>query len=259
MKLTSNSIEKLAPFLLDRNGKQLVSLFNDYGALDKYEYSVGLPDIGKKNGQRPSKTQYIEHRLNELSGKPELRNLLTDVINDLKGSEDAISKINDIINRENLQVIEVDGTYSIQGGVVVKAMDTVNNPHFQGIQDEILVVLDSAQVSISVAIAWFTNDVLFNKLVEKSKAGVDVHVAIFDDGINKKHGVDISQLKHSKIGGSRKGLMHNKFCIVDNQIVVTGSYNWSTNAETRNDENITVQQDPKSATKYSLEFRRLIS
>ncbi len=134
----------------------------------------------------------------------------------------------------------------------------INNPHFEDIQNQILAILDGAQVSIWVAIAWFTNQVLFDKLLEKAAEGVSVHVAIFDDGINKKHGVDISQVQHSKIKGSKQGLMHNKFCIVDNQIVITGSYNWSTNAETRNDENITVQHDPKSATKYSVEFRRLI-
>jgi phosphatidylserine/phosphatidylglycerophosphate/cardiolipin synthase-like enzyme len=51
--------------------------------------------------------------------------------------------------------------------------------------------------------------------------------------------------------------MHHKFCVIDNQVVLTGSYNWTTNAETRNDENVTVQKDPESATKYSLEFNKL--
>ncbi len=71
MKLTAHSIEGIAPLLIGRTGKKIVSIFNEHGALDKYE--LGMPDIGKKNGQRPSKTQYVEHRLNELSGKDVLR------------------------------------------------------------------------------------------------------------------------------------------------------------------------------------------
>lgn len=34
--------------------------------------------------------------------------------------------------------------------------------------------------------AWFTNDVLFKKLVEKSNQGIDVQLLIYDDGVNKK-------------------------------------------------------------------------
>jgi len=57
--------------------------------------------------------------------------------------------------------------------------------------------------------------------------------------------------------GSRGGLMHDKFCVIDNQIVITGSYNWTDNAEFKNDENVTVQRDPSQATLYSEEYRRL--
>lgn len=32
--------------------------------------------------------------------------------------------------------------------------------------------------------------------------------------------------------------MHNKFCIIDDQIVNTGAYNWYSNAEFKNEENI---------------------
>jgi phosphatidylserine/phosphatidylglycerophosphate/cardiolipin synthase-like enzyme len=53
-------------------------------------------------------------------------------------------------------------------------------------------------------------------------------------------------------------LMHNKFCVIDNQKVLTGSYNCSNNAETKNDENVTILNDPDQATKYTLEFKRLL-
>lgn len=255
MELTAHTIEGIAPLLIGRSGKQIVRVFNEHGALDKYD-ELGLPDIGKKSGQRPSKTQYVEHRLNELSGNSALRSVLTDLISDL--SDNAIDKLNSLLGKENLKIVKSEGQFVIQGGVTNAQVAVENNPHFEDIQNQILAVLDNAQVSILVAIAWFTNQILFDKLLEKAAEGVSVHVAIFDDGINSKHGVDISQIHHSKIRGSRKGLMHNKFCVVDNQIVITGSYNWSTNAETRNDENITVQNDPMSATKYSVEFRRLI-
>jgi phosphatidylserine/phosphatidylglycerophosphate/cardiolipin synthase-like enzyme len=51
--------------------------------------------------------------------------------------------------------------------------------------------------------------------------------------------------------------MHDKFCVIDNQVVVTGSYNWTNNAEFRNDENITIEHDQAQATRFSVEYRRL--
>lgn len=51
--------------------------------------------------------------------------------------------------------------------------------------------------------------------------------------------------------------MHDKFCVIDNQVILNGSYNWTTNAETRNDEVVTVMNDPEGATKFSVKFKEL--
>jgi hypothetical protein len=40
--------------------------------------------------------------------------------------------------------------------------------------------------------------------------------------------------------GAGKGLMHDKFAVIDDSITLTGSYNWTEAAETRNDENLLV-------------------
>lgn len=80
--------------------------------------------------------------------------------------------------------------------------------------------LDAARVSIYVAIAWFTNQRIADKLVEKFKAGLDVKVIYFKDHTNCKFGVDIDNIPFKAIRGTRGGIMHNKFCIIDNQTLV---------------------------------------
>jgi len=240
-----------------RSGPQLVKFFNSFGARDIYD-ELGLPDIGKKNGQRPSRKQYVEARLNDFSGSPEFRGLLNTIINEFDNKEASIKSLTEILLPEKYSIIEVKGSFNIAGGVVDRRKPVVNEAHFQDIQNQILAELDNAKISIRVIMAWFTNEDLFSKLLEKSKQGVDVQLAIYDDGVNKKHGVDFSQLPHVMIKrGKKGGLMHDKFCVIDNQIVITGSYNWTNNAEFRNDENITVEKDPDQATRFSLEFKRL--
>lgn len=145
-------------------------------------------------------------------------------------------------------------------GVIDNSEAVRNEAHFKGIQDKIINALNEARVSIVVAMSWFSNNALLDKLVQKQNEGVEVRVVIYDDGINKIHGVDLSRLKTVyKVKAERGGIMHNKFCVIDNQLVITGSYNWTNNAETRNDENVTVQYDPKSATEYSVKFKELVN
>lgn len=263
MTISPYAIQQLVPYITgdgcppSRSGPELVKLFNKFGARDIYD-ELGLPEIGKKNGQRPSRKQYVEARLKDLSSKPELRDLLNQIVNELSKGESAIDDLNAILNPEKFTIIQTGDTYSVQGGIVDRRKPVINQAHFEDIQNKILTALDGAKVSIRVVMAWFTNDTLFDKLVEKHKEGLDVEISIYDDGVNKKHGVDITQLPHKMIKrGKRGGLMHDKFCVIDNQIVVTGSYNWTNNAEFRNDENITVEHDPEQATRFSLEYRRL--
>ena len=99
---------------------------------------------------------------------------------------------------------------------------------------------------------------ILDKLVEKYKEGLEVKVAIYDDGVNRIHGVDLGEVPIVKIKAPKGGIMHNKFCVIDNQVVITGSYNWTSNAEFRNEENISIIKDNKTASDYSVKYRNLI-
>ena len=262
MKISHYCIKGLIPFITGdehppyRKGQELVKLFNRFGSRDVYD-SKGLPSINN-SGVRPARKQYVEARLLELSGKLELRKLLELVIAESEDEIKTVSEINELINPEKFGVIESNGTYLIQGGIINNVRPVINEAHFQDIQNQILSALDSSRVSIRVIMAWFTNQTLLEKLIQKHKQGIDVQIAIYGDGINKKYGVDISLLPHKVIKkGQRNGLMHDKFCVIDNQVVITGSYNWTNNAEFRNDENITIEKDPEQATRFSEEYRRL--
>lgn len=134
-----------------------------------------------------------------------------------------------------------------------------NEAYFNDIATLIIKDLDEARVSILVAIAWFTNQQIADKLVEKFKERLDVKVIFYDDHTNSKFGVNIDSIPFKAIRGTRGGIMYNKFCVIDNQKVITGSYNWSENAENKNDENAALVYDNDCASSYSVEFRRLFN
>ena len=51
--------------------------------------------------------------------------------------------------------------------------------------------------------------------------------------------------------------MHHKVFIIDEKIVITGSYNFTANAERRNDENVVILFDEQIAQAYRDEFWRV--
>jgi len=54
-------------------------------------------------------------------------------------------------------------------------------------------------------------------------------------------------------------LMHHKVFVVDGQTVILGSFNFSQNAETENDENLLIVDDPALAQAFTAEFERVLA
>lgn len=139
-----------------------------------------------------------------------------------------------------------------------KRMTTRNEAYFAGIEDKIMRALDEAVATIDVCVAWFTNQNLREKLLEKSNDGVEVRVIIYKDGVNKSAGVDLSGLNHKEYRGERGGILHDKFCVIDNVHTICGSYNWTKNAENKNDEDATFHfEDYRLASLFTKRFNEM--
>jgi phosphatidylserine/phosphatidylglycerophosphate/cardiolipin synthase-like enzyme len=51
--------------------------------------------------------------------------------------------------------------------------------------------------------------------------------------------------------------LHHDVIVIDGEVVITGSLNFSRAALTRNDENVVIVPDPALAKKFDAEFSRL--
>ena len=133
---------------------------------------------------------------------------------------------------------------------------------FKNIAERVVKDIRSSRRNLSIAIAWFTNETIFDILLDKLTEGVSVDLIIINDHINnRKNGLDLN--KFIKLGGklyfsNSKKFMHNKFAIIDDKIVLTGSYNWTYNAEFRNNENIVVITNTVVIEQFRKEFKALI-
>ncbi len=130
------------------------------------------------------------------------------------------------------------------------------------IQNVIQRELFTAKKSIKICVAWFTNDLLFQPLILKLNMGVKVELILNKDEINLSDSNDVDFDQFVANGGylhwnTTNKLLHHKFCIIDDQVVITGSYNWTNKAE-YNYEDITVcTEDSDSINHYQKIFEKL--
>ena len=136
--------------------------------------------------------------------------------------------------------------------------------HFKNIRAELLKRLNEANNEIIIAVYWFTNRELFDALVAKLQNGVHIHLIIHNDFINNRESglpfqnfIDNGGKFYFSDGNNP---MHNKFCIIDQKILINGSYNWTYFAEEKNRENILViKNENEVISSFSDEFKRLVS
>ncbi len=120
--------------------------------------------------------------------------------------------------------------------------------------------IDAAAKRIDAAIYTFTSRPLAQALVDAQKRGVRVRVILDPSNASgsyskaaylTKNGIEIRTEKGA-------GLMHHKFALIDDSVLITGSFNWTASAEAENDENILVLKGfPATCRAYSREFERI--
>jgi hypothetical protein len=137
--------------------------------------------------------------------------------------------------------------------------------YFDNIQEQIITELDSARNSVIIAVAWFTDEKLFETLCHLADKGIKIELLMINDQINQTSGIKYNLLKEKgskvwMIGSidNRDNIMHNKFCVIDQSTIINGSYNWTRRAK-NNYESITVIKDnPLMAMDFINEFQQII-
>lgn len=118
-----------------------------------------------------------------------------------------------------------------------------------------------AQKSIHFMIFSYTRSDLSAAMVERIEAGIPVQGVIETTGSE----TEFSEMRTIICAGGNvrqdgnNGILHHKVIIIDEQVVITGSFNFSNNAVTSNDENLLIIQDPDLALEYLREFGRVQS
>lgn len=135
--------------------------------------------------------------------------------------------------------------------------------HFRGIRDIILKEIEKAKTSLKAAVYWFTNEELFKMLYQKLLCDIQSELIIHNDYINNRD-TGLPFQKFIDAGwkfyfSDEENPIHNKFCVIDNKVLINGSYNWTYYAEIKNRENVSIIKDEIEVVKaFEAEFLQLI-
>lgn len=135
-----------------------------------------------------------------------------------------------------------------------------------GVNSKIISAINSANSDIDIATMLVTRFDISNAILNKYNSGLS-NINVLVDSQNPANN-QISSIQsgilanHAEIY-SGSGIMHHKFMVIDNfntnsdPQVLLGSHNWSTAAETKNDENTLIIHDANITNQYFQAFAYL--
>lgn len=132
----------------------------------------------------------------------------------------------------------------------------------RGTADIIASAIDAARSEVLVANFSFTNATLIEALKRAKDRGLRIRI-VFDRYQYKflKEMAEMRELgfevRLSDGKGPGRGVMHNKFVVLDGKLVETGSFNWTMNGERNNYENAAFLDAPDDAAGYRAYFERI--
>lgn len=129
-----------------------------------------------------------------------------------------------------------------------------------GVLKTIAPLLQNAQQSIHFLAYSFTSNELGDILRQQHESGLTVQGVMEAEQVKSNQGTEYDPFQQAgmqvRLDGN-EGQMHHKVFIIDEHIVILGSYNFSRAAEERNDETILIIDNAEIAQQYLQEFKRV--
>ena len=127
-------------------------------------------------------------------------------------------------------------------------------------EQRVVNMFRTCKKTLDLAIFTFTRDSIAQAILEAQQRGVKIR-CIGDDGNSKVKGSDVRLLASvgipCKTDNNLRFHMHNKMAIIDNSVVITGSFNWTSQAVNKNQDNILFIEDKDIASQYTDYYNKI--
>jgi phosphatidylserine/phosphatidylglycerophosphate/cardiolipin synthase-like enzyme len=128
------------------------------------------------------------------------------------------------------------------------------------VQQSFVELVENAEKSITFMAFSFTADEIGDAVRARALDGVEVQGVMETEQVNSNVGTEFDLFQQAGLDVLRDGIegqMHHKVMVIDESIVIFGSYNFTNNAEDRNDENLLVVYNTDIAAQFTAELQRV--
>ncbi len=218
--------------------------------------STEVDDLGSQIETLVAEIAILQAQIDVITQISDLESQISELQSQVEAKNNQISNLEETVAALELEIEDLEQQLGIKRwelrvlGVYFSPMD--------GCEDRILHWIGNANASIHILVYSFTLDSIGNALVEAHDRGVEVK-AVFEE---RQLNTISEHEKLTKAGiavrvDTNSRYMHDKVMIIDEVIVITGSYDWTETAETHNDENLIVISSAQIASAYEEEFSRI--
>ncbi|MBP6961152.1 MAG: DUF1669 domain-containing protein [Thermotogae bacterium] len=126
--------------------------------------------------------------------------------------------------------------------------------------DALMSVLSSAKKEVLIGIYAFSDYRIAHFLKVLSAHGVEIYVFAdrdWNQGSPYSQSVEVDRYTLLRYDLLEKGLMHQKFIVVDRSVALFGTYNFTASAETKNDEYLILSREAHVVDRYRERFFEL--
>ena len=170
--------------------------------------------------------------------------------------ETQINELQESLNNKSAQIAQLEDTIA-----ALQAEMEILGVYFSPdgeCESQVIYWISQANTSIHILIYSFTLDSISDALIEAHSRGIEIKIVFEKSQITKYS--EYHKLKAAGVlvrNDTNSKLMHHKVMIVDETIVLTGSFNWSASGQEDNNENLIVIRSTYIAGIYEDEFQQI--
>jgi len=124
---------------------------------------------------------------------------------------------------------------------------------------KLITLISSCTKSLDMCLFLITLKDMASLAIKLMQDGVRVRLIVDHSNIGIA-GCQVGRLREAGVrvvARKQAGLMHHKFAVVDGRVVVTGSFNWTSQAVVSNNENVVISSNKDLVEPFVGEFDRM--
>lgn len=145
------------------------------------------------------------------------------------------------------------------GSISVYFTDPANRDAGAEAVNQLVSAINSARQTVDLAVYNLSLPEIGEALIAAHERGVQVRVVMESEAMERQIPLSVVDAGIPMVGDQREGLMHNKFTIIDGQLIFGGSANYTSTSFFSDYNNLVMIYSPEVAQAYTAEFDEMFN